>query len=236
MRLYALGALNKFSMLYDFDKVKMTIIQPRLDSISDDEITVQELLDWGETIVKPTAAMAIAGEGEYKSGEHCQFCRARAVCRKRAEDNLEMARFEFRNPNILNHDEIAEILEKAEKLQKWAKDIQEYALDQAENHGVKFPGWKLVEGRSNRKYTDKDAVITKLKEEGYAPDVIYQPQDIWGITEMEKKIGKKLFAEYLKELVIKPAGKATLVPESDKRPELSSVHSAVSDFEDDLLN
>lgn len=236
MRLYALGALNEFGMLYDFDKVKMTIIQPRLDSISEDEITVQELIDWGDKVVKPTAAMAIAGEGEFKSGDHCQFCRAKAVCRKRAEDNLEMAKYEFRDPNILSNDEIAKILGKAEELQKWAKDIQAYALDQAENHGVKFTGWKLVEGRSNRKYTDKDAVATKLKEEGYASDVIYQPQEIWGITDMEKKIGKKLFVEYLKDLVVKPTGKATLVPESDKRPELSSVASAVKDFDDDILS
>lgn len=236
MRLYALGAINEYNMLYDFDKVRMTIIQPRLDSISEDEITVQELLEWGESIVKPTAAMAIAGEGEYKSGDHCQFCRAKAVCRKRAEDNLEMARYEFQNPNVLTHDEIAVILGQAEALQKWAKDIQEYALDQAENHGVKFPGWKLVEGRSNRKYTDKEAVAAKLKEEGYSSEVIYQPQEIWGITDMEKKIGKKLFADYLKDLVIKPAGKATLAKESDPRPELSSVASAVKDFDDDILS
>ncbi|WP_027628135.1 DUF2800 domain-containing protein [Ruminiclostridium cellobioparum] len=236
MRLYALGAINEYSMLYDFDKVRMTIIQPRLDSVSEDEITVQELLEWGETEVKPVAALAFAGEGEYKSGDHCQFCRAKAVCRKRAEDNLEMARYEFQNPNILTHDEIAVILEQADALQKWAKDIQEYALDQAENHGVKFPGWKLVEGRSNRKYTDKEAVATKLKEEGYSTEVIYQPQEIWGITDMEKKIGKKLFADYLKDLVIKPAGKATLAKESDPRPELSSVASAVKDFDDDILS
>ena len=236
MRLYALGAINEFGILYDFDRVRMTIIQPRLDSVSEDEISVQELLEWGETIVKPTAAMAIAGEGEYKSGDHCQFCRAKAVCRKRAETNLEMAKYEFQDPNVLSHDEIAEILAKAEQLQKWASDVQAYALDQAENHGVRFPGWKLVEGKSNRKYTDEEAVAKKLKDEGYSSEVIFQPQKIWGITEMEKKIGKALFGDYLKDLVIKPAGKATLVPESDKRPEISSVASAVKDFDDDILN
>ena len=236
MKLYALGAINEFGMLYDFDTVRMTIIQPRLDNVSEEVISVQELLEWGEKVVKPTADMANAGEGEYRSGDHCQFCRAKAVCKKRAEDNLEMAKYEFQDPNVLTHDEIAEILGKAGELQKWASDVQTYALNQAENHGVKFPGWKLVEGRSNRKYTDKDAVAAKLKEEGYAPDVYYQPQEIWGITEMEKKIGKALFAEYLKDLVVKPAGKATLVPVSDKRPELSSVASAVEDFDDDLLS
>lgn len=237
MRLYALGALNQYGMLYDFDKIKMTIIQPRLDSVSEDEITVQELLDWGVNFVKPLAQMAIAGEGEYKSGDHCQFCRAKAVCRTRAEANLEMAKYEFQDPNILSNDDISEILLKAEELQKWAKDVQNYALDQAENHGVKFSGWKLVEGRSNRKYTDEEEVAKKLKEEGYSSEVIFQPQKIWGISEMEKKIGKRLFADYLTEFIVKPAGKATLVQESDKRPEISSVASAVKDFDDiDLLS
>lgn len=237
MRLYALGALNQYGMLYDFDKIRMTIVQPRLDSVSEDEITVQELLDWGENFVKPLAQMAIAGEGEYKSGDHCQFCRAKAVCKARAEANLEMAKYEFQDPNLLSNDDIAEILLKAEELQKWAKDVQNYALDQAENHGVKFPGWKLVEGRSNRKYTDEEAVAKKLKDEGYASDVIFQPQKIWGISEMEKKIGKRLFSDYLTEFIVKPAGKATLVLESDKRPEISSVESAVKDFEEcDLLS
>lgn len=234
MRLYALGAINQFGLLYDFDCIRMTIVQPRLDSISSEDVSVTELLEWGDRVVKPAAKKAIAGEGEFVPGDHCQFCRAKAQCRARAEANLEMAKYDFQEPPILSNDEIAEILFKAEELQKWAKDVQEYALDQALNHGIKFPGWKLVEGRSNRKYIDEQAVAEKLKAEGYEDDVIYAPRQIWGISEMEKRLGKKLFAEYLKDLIIKPAGKPTLVPETDKRPEISSIASAVADFSDVL--
>jgi hypothetical protein len=233
MRLYGLGSVNQFGLLYDFDRIRMTIVQPRLDSISSDEISVSDLLKWGDEFVKPKAKMAMAGEGEFVSGDHCQFCRAKAICKAIAEANLQMAKYDFREPLLLTNDEIGEILTKAEELQKWAKDIQDYALDQAENHGIKFPGWKLVEGRSNRKYSDEAAVADKLKAEGYTSDVYYQPQKLWGITEMEKKLGKKLFEGYLSNLIIKPAGKPTLAPESDKRPEISSVSSAVEDFKDE---
>ena len=213
----------------------MTIIQPRLDDISSEEIALDELVSWGDG-VEVIAEKAMAGEGEFVSGDHCQFCKAKATCRARAEANLELAKYDFKSPQLLTNDEIAEILEKAEELQKWAKNVQDYAYDQATNHGIKFPGWKLVEGRSNRKYTDEDAIVTKLKAEGYAEDVIFAPRKIWGITEMEKKIGKKLFEEYLDGLVVKPEGKPTLVPETDKRPEISSAASAASDFSDGLLD
>ena len=238
MMLYALGAINQYGALYDFDCIRMTIVQPRLDSISSDDASVDGILKWGEGVVKPLAAMAMAGEGEFVPGDHCQFCKAKAQCRARAEKNMEMAKYDFKESALLTNDEIAEILAKAEALQKWAGDVQGYALDQAENHGVKFPGWKLVEGRSNRQYTDKEAVAAKLKLEGFTSDKIYQPQEIFGITAMEKAIGKKLFDDYLKGLIIKPAGKPALVPESDKRPEISSAASAQEDFkeEDDLLS
>jgi hypothetical protein len=238
MRLYALGAISQYGLLYDFDCIRMTIIQPRLDSISSNEISVSGLLKWGDEYVRPRAKLAMAGEGDMVPGDHCQFCKAKAQCRARAEKNLEMARFEFRKSELLTNDEIAEILAAAEELQKWAKDVQDYALDQAENHGVKFPGWKLVEGRSNRKYTDEAAVAEKLKAEGYTPDVYYQPQKLLGITDMTSKLGKKLFESYLSDLIVKPAGKPALVPESDKRPEISSVASAIRDFaeDDNFLN
>jgi len=238
MRLYALGAISQYGLLYDFDCIRMTIVQSRLDSISSDESSVSALLKWGDEYVKPRAQEAMAGGGKFVPGDHCQFCRAKAQCRARADANLEMAKYDFKESALLTNDEIAEIIAKAEALQKWAGDIQSYALDQAENHGVKFQGWKLVEGRSNRQYTDKDAVATKLKAEGYNSDKIYQPQEIFGITAMEKAIGKKLFEGYLEGLVIKPAGKPVLVVESDKRPEISSAASAVEDFkeEDDLLS
>jgi hypothetical protein len=234
MRLYGLGAINQFNCLYDFDTVRMTIVQPRLDSISTDEVTVEDLLAWGETYVKPRAEMAFKGEGEFVAGEHCRFCRARFTCRARAEANLELAKYEFREPALLTHEEIAEILFKAEELQSWVTDIKTYALDQAENHGVKFPGWKLVEGRSNRKYADEDAVAQTLIIEGYKEEEIYT-KSLLGITAMEKLLGKKRFEELLGEFIIKPPGKPTLVPESDKRPEISSVASAVEDFKENII-
>ncbi len=229
MRLYALGALNQFEMLYDIENVKMTIIQPRLDSVSTDEISAEDLLTWADEVVKPRAEMAIEGEGELVAGDHCRFCKVRSQCRARAEKNLELAQYEFQPPALLSDQEIADILPKADELQKWAKDIQAHALEQAENHGVKYPGFKLVEGRSNRKYTSEEEVASKLQEAGYEEDDIYEKK-LRTITKMEKAVGKKPFTEYLADHVIKPAGKPTLVPESDKRPEINSIDSAKEDF------
>lgn len=229
MRLYGLGAIHELYDLYGFDKVRMTIVQPRLDSISTEEMTVEELLEWGETQVKPKAAMAFAGEGEFCSGDHCQFCKIKATCRARAEANLEMAKYEFKHPNILTPEEIGEILHRSGDLQKWAADVEKYALEQAERHGVKFPGWKLVEGRSNRKYTDEATILSILRGEKFDDDVI-APRSILGITAMEKAIGKKVFADLLEGFIVKPNGKPTLVDEQDPRPEINSTASAVADF------
>jgi hypothetical protein len=207
----------------------MTIVQPRLDSISTEELSVEELIAWAENEVEPKAALAIAGEGEFCAGDHCRFCRARFTCRARAETNLELAKYDFQDSFLLSDDEVADILAKAEELQKWTADVQTYALDQAKNHNKKWPGWKLVEGRSVRKYTDEKAVAEILSAAKYAEDKIYDKK-IFGITAMEKNIGKKNFTELLSGLVIKPVGKPVLVSESDKRPEISSIASAVEDF------
>ena len=232
MRLYGLGAIDTYEMLYDFSVVRMTIIQPRLDSISTEEMTVQELLAWAENEVVPKAKQAFAGEGEFCAGDHCQFCRARYTCRARAEENLKLAQYEFKQPHLLDHTEIAEILGKIAELQKWTKDVDDYALDQAVNHGVKFPGWKLVEGRSNRKIPDDNitAAADVLVANNYPDADIHKPKELLGITALEKLVGKKKFGELLSDLIIKPAGKPTLAPESDKRPEISSVASAEDDF------
>lgn len=229
-RLYALGAINQFGVLYEFENVKMTIVQPRLDSISTDEIQVDDLLNWADEVVQPKAEMAMAGEGEFVAGDHCRFCKARSTCRARAEANLELAKLDFQDPALLSNDEIGEILHQIDELTKWAADVKGYALDQAEKHGERFDGWKLVEGRSNRKYTDSEAVAHTLLSEGFDTDKIYKPKEVLGISAMEKSIGKKIFSDLLGDLVIKPTGKPTLVPESDKRPEINSTESAISDF------
>ncbi|HHI5802413.1 DUF2800 domain-containing protein [Clostridioides difficile] len=231
LRLYGLGAYNQFEMLYDIDLIKTTIIQPRLDNISSEEIEVTKLLTWADN-VKKKAQMAFNGEGEFVSGSHCGFCRAKNDCRKRAEDNLKLARkYDFADTFALNKYEIADILGFAKNIQDWLKDVQSYALEQAEKHGVKYPGYKLVEGRSNRKYIDEQKVAKVLLNSDYDEEKIYKPRTLKGISDMEKAIGKKNFANLLSDLIIKPVGKATLVVESDKRSEINSIDSAKKDFE-----
>lgn len=232
MRLYGLGAYQLFDVLYDIQTVRMTIVQPRLDNISTEELSSKELLAWGSEVVKPTADLAWKGEGTYSAGEHCRFCRAKCTCRARAEANLEIAKYEFRDPPLLEQEEIADVLGQATELRSWVADVLDYALVQARDHGAHWPGWKLVEGRSNRKYVDDDAVADVLKCAGYEHADIFE-EVLKGITKMEKLLGKKKFTELLTdaELVIKPPGKPTLVPESDKRPEIDPLASAKKDFE-----
>lgn len=229
MRLYALGALATFDSLYDIKTVRMTIVQPRLDSVSTDGITAEMLYWWADTELIKRAQLAWEGKGEFQAGEHCRFCRARFNCRARAEANLELAKMEFKKPELLTDEEIGEVLKQADELKAWASDVFGYALEQARDHGKKYKGWKLVEGRSIRQYADEDAVAKKLTEAGYKENQIFQKK-LFGITAMEKLLGKTKFGELLKGLVVKPAGKPTLVPESDKRPELNSTAAAVADF------
>ena len=206
----------------------MTIAQPRIDNFSTWEIAVEELESWAETELREKAQAAWEGKGECIAGDWCKFCKVKATCKARAEAMLAIAEsYQQRDPHLLTIEEIAEILHKAEEIQTWAKDIQEYALEQARDYGVKFPGWKLVEGRSNRKYTDEEEVAAKLISEGFTEDEIFNKK-VKGITEMEKTLGKKRFSTLLKDLVIKPPGKPTLVVESDKRPE---INSAETDFD-----
>ena len=230
LRLYGLGAYLEHSMLYDIRRVRMTIIQPRLENISTEELTAEELLAWAETEVKPKAELAYAGEGEFSVGDHCRFCRARKICRARAEKNLELAKYEFMDPPLLADEEIGEVLQKADELAHWVKDVTDYALAEALK-GKKFDGWKLVEGSSRRKYSDQAEAEAVLTAAGYAPEAIRKPIELIGLTEMTKLLGKRKFEELLSELLIKPEGKPTLVPESDKRPELNTADAAKADFE-----
>lgn len=229
LRLYGLGAYLEHSMLYDIRKVRMTIIQPRLENISVEELTAEELLEWAEKEVRPKAALAYAGEGDFKVGDHCRFCKARATCRARVEHNLELSRLDFVDPSLLTDDEIGEVLRRADELDHWVKDITGYALAEALK-GTRYEGWKLVEGTSRRKYTDPDKVIATVQDAGYAYADITKPVEPIGLTDMTKLIGKKKFEELLSGLVFKPEGKPTLAPESDKRPELNTADGARQDF------
>jgi hypothetical protein len=214
MMLYALGSLSLFDMLYDIKKVSMHIVQPRIDNFSTYEITVDELLTWAEEELKPKALLASTGGGEFCAGDHCRFCRAKNQCRARAVKNLELLKYEFQDPALLTDDEIAEIIGLAEELSKWAGDIYTYATALAINEGRHWDGYKLVEGRTRRKYTDEDAVAQTAKAAGYK-DIF--KETLISITEMEKLMGKNKFKEILGGLVEKPKGKLTLVPETDKR-------------------
>ena len=230
-RLYGLGAVNEWFMLYPFSKVRCTVIQPRLDSISSEELKVPELLDWAERVLKPAALLAEKGEGEYRSGDHCRWCKAKAVCRRRAEDNMALARYEFAEPALLTNEDIADVLSAAGELKAWVSDVEAYALDQALNHGASFHGYKLVEGRSLRQLTDEDGAVRILLENGVAEDALYT-RSLVGIPAMEKLVGKRRLAELLKDHIVKPQGKPTLVRDTDKRPALNSTEAAAQDFKE----
>lgn len=221
MRLYALGAINSFGVLFDIDSVLMTIVQPRLDNISTDEMQVEELMEWAEEVVKPKAELAFKGEGDFVPGEHCRFCKVKANCRARAEENLKLAYMDFQKSPLLTDDEVVEVLTSIDQLMSWAKDVQEFALTKAMNENKQWPGMKLVEGRGSRKYSDENAVVEALSTAGYDGDVIYK-KTINTITTLEKELGKKTFQELLGSLITKAPGKAKLVPEEDKRQEIKS--------------
>ena len=228
LRIYALGALQMFDCLYPVSIIRMSIFQPRLGNCSTWEVSRDELERWAEEVLKPAAELAWNGGGDYKAGSHCQFCKARAECRERAKANLELAAYDFIEPALLENDEIAVILGKLDELVSWAGDVKEYALAEALK-GVEFDGWKVVEGRSNRKYADEAAVAETVKKIGLDP---YEHK-ILGITAMTSLLGKKRFEETLGGLIYKPEGKPTLVPETDKRQKIN-INTAADDFADQI--
>ncbi|MBC2723231.1 DUF2800 domain-containing protein [Desulfosporosinus sp.] len=229
MKLYALGALALFDSLYDIKTVRMTICQPRLESISTYEITADKLIAWAEGELRPRAKLAINGEGEFLPGGHCRFCRARHTCRARADEYLSLAKYDFKLPALLSEEEISEVLNLADRIATWAADVYAFATDLAIREGKEWHGYKLVEGRSNRRYTNERAVVETVTAAGYTD--IYK-QSLIGITDMEKLLGKKMFKELLSGLVEKPAGKPTLVQFSDKRQAISLNNTAEADFKE----
>lgn len=222
MMLYALGALEIFDGIYDIDTVRMTIYQPRKSNISIFEMSKDVLLTWADTELTEKAKLAYEGQGNFSCGDWCRFCKAKAECRERAEANLALARYDFEAPALLDDEEIADILGKVDALTAWASNVKEYALQQAVS-GKKWPGWKLVEGRSNRKYTNDVVVAAAVESAGFDP---YE-RKVLGITAMQKMLGKSRFEELLAPYIEKPQGKPTLVPESDKRP---AMNTAKNDF------
>lgn len=220
---YALGLIDMFDGIYDISSIHMAIYQPRRDNVSTYEMSKEELLNWAENTLSPIASLAMKGEGKFKAGIHCKFCKIKATCRKRAEYNLQMAKYDFQMPNTLEDHEIDAILMDIDQFISWANDIKEYALKEALN-GKEYEHFKVVEGRSNRKYKNEDEVAKVVTDAGYDP----YDMKLKGITAMTKLLGKSEFESLLGDLTYKPDGKPTLVPKSDKRPSMKT--SAKTDF------
>lgn len=230
LMLYGLGAYDKYSFLYDIHTVELHIIQPRIDNISVWSLTVEDLLKWAEDEVKPKASLAYDGAGELQAGDWCKFCKVKARCRALYQKTVEVAKLDFQEPPLLNDDEIASVLANAPAIQEWLNSVSEYATNEASVNGKIWPGFKLVEGRSQRKWSNEDQVAQILIDNGFSEDEMYNMR-LKGISEIERLVGKKNFTSMLGEVVVKPQGKPTLVPESDKRPSLGA-EDAINDFKD----
>ena len=232
LMLYGLGALRKYDMVYDITEIRLTIVQPRINNISTWQISVEELRKWAEEELKPKAELAFEGKGELDAGDWCRFCSVRNKCRKLYEQQLEIAKHEFAEPTLLTDEEIADIVKRVPKLIEWANSIQEYALAKALTENKQWPGLKIVEGISRRKWVDEDqvsnAIFARFPE--LSEDEIFNMK-LKSITDIEKLIGKARFKEELSDMVIKPQGKPTLVALEDKRPAMG-YGQAQLDFKD----
>ena len=223
MMLYALGALELFDDLYNIHDVTMTIFQPRRANVSVWTMAKRDLYQWAEDTLRPAAELAFKGEGTYRSGDWCQFCKAKQECRARADAQMALVRYDFQMPPLLSDEEVEDILGRVDQLVSWAEDLKAYALQSAMN-GKQWPGWKLVEGRSNRRYVDETIVADRVSAAGLDPF----EHKLRGITSMTSLLGRKRFDDMLGSLIEKPQGKPTLAPESDKRPALDT-----NDFKDE---
>lgn len=235
LKLYALGAISKFGLIYSFQKVVLHIVQPRLGNIDEWRTSTADLLAWGFSI-QPTAQLAFNGQGEFKSGEHCRFCKVAATCKKRAADNLALAQYEFRKPDndptatdpMLNDAELAEALTKGAQLVAWYEDLKEYALAKILDGG-ELSGWKAVEGRGTRAFINPDDVPKRLESIGQSSDLAYE-RKVLSPAALEKLLGKKVFTDSFSDLVEKSKGKPALAPISDKRAAYVQGTSAAEDF------
>lgn len=231
LKLYALGALNAYEMLYDIKQVKLTIVQPRLDNIVSWTIPEEELYKWAEEVVKPIAAKAYEGKGMQRAGDHCKFCLVKAMCATLAAKNIALAKHEFKDPQLLTEPQLIDIYKQIPMLVDWANSVGDFLLKEALD-GKKISGYKLVEGQSRRKWTDEAMVQKKLKEQGF-PEDSYNRVSLKGISDIERLVGKKVFPSMFEGLVIKPQGSPVLVIDSDKRPEYRPIDQAKNDFGED---
>ena len=212
LRLYALGAYERYKEEFpNLKQVRTIIVQPRLDSITEDHTTVEKLVDWGRYYVKKRAQKAYSGAGEFVPGSHCQFCRAKAQCRARADYNTELAKQEFKAPALLDDDEISLVISKAQQLKTWANDVEEYALTRAVDQGIIPPGYKLGLTKTHRKISDTALAATVLVEKGMSPEVIWEQPKLKSIATLEKLGPKGQVAAWLGELILRPEGEPKLV-------------------------
>lgn len=232
LMLYGLGALCKYDMVYDITEVRLTIVQPRINNISTWQIPADELRQWAEEELKPKAQLAFEGKGELNAGDWCRFCAVRNQCRKLYEQQLEIAKHEFAKPTLLTDEEIADVIRRAPEFISWINSITDYALVQAVTEDKQWPGLKIVEGISRRKWADEDqasnAIFARCPE--LSEDEIFNMK-LKPITSIEKLVGKARFKELLSDVVIKPQGKPTLVPLEDKRPAMGYAQAQL-DFKD----
>jgi hypothetical protein len=224
--IYGICCLETFGDLYDIDEVTLCIFQPRLNSVSEWTVTVDELYKWAEEVLKTGIQKLRDGVEEFNPSKYCVFCKAKPLCKALRDKNLELAKYEFRPPFLMDDDEIEEVLDKADEFTNWINSVREFAVDEA-IHGKRYKNWKLVEGRSVRKYSDEKAVAERVKKAGYEP---YE-EKLLNITAMTSMLGKAKFNELLSDLLVKPRGKLTLATKDDKRPEVSSAEVDFSDKE-----
>lgn len=227
LMLYALGAYEAHSMLFDIRTVRMTIVQPRAGDgePKSEEISVEELLAWGEEVAKPAAEKAFRGEGEFVPGEHCRFCKVKATCRARSEEALKLLAYEMKDPALLSNEEIAAILPIVKELKNWAGHVEAYALSEAAKTRGAIPGYKIVEGRSNRKIEQAEQAGKLLMAECGDETLVYKPRELLGISALEKNFSKKKLSTLIGEFITKPPGSPVLVPDHDPRPELGSLEA-----------
>lgn len=223
MMLYALGAYEEEKILFNIEHIKMTIIQPRLDSISEFSIPIKQLLDWGESI-RSIAEKAFNGVGDFVPGDHCQFCRAKAICRALKAENLSVEIYENKMPPLLTNEEVGQILEKAKSIKSWVTALEKYALGEVLK-GNEIPGWKAVHGRGNREFINTDEAFKVLQDNGIEKSMLYDSVPL-SLAKVEELVGKKKFKELLSDKVSSPPGKPTIVPLSDKREPIKKLSAA----------
>lgn len=231
LMLYALGCYAKYSLIYDFSQIRMTISQPRIDNLSQFDMSLDDLLEWGDKVVKPAADNALNGRGEWDFSKPAtwHFFKAEGFCKALAEENLKIRKYKFMEANTLNPEDIAEIIGMKDRITHWLDAVEYYAMTQVRDGKMELPGYKLVEGRSNRKLTDQDAVYEDLRSKGYRKSDLVQEKLI-PLTKLDKLVRAEDYDTIISPKVIKPAGKPTLVPETDKRPAIGSTSSAQADF------